>query len=415
MTDDESAESTPIRQRIPWWKLANVLGLLILIAVVVPFLIFAVPQTVGADHSYVVTSGSMEPNISLGSAVIVKQVPTERIQVNDVITFQSGDDPRTTTHRVIEVTEQDGQRAFRTKGDANEDPDQSLVVPGQNARVEGRVMTIAGEPFAIPYIGYAVQFTKTQTGFTALVIVPFVLLVLNEVWNVIASASPDPDDGTAAATEAEAETETESASETDEPEHASAPIDSQGETAAPGAEAAAEAEDDDEAITLLATELRLAIAALGAFLAYSVWVAYATSEFWAFAVTAGVGTAFLLLSGLYLTGRMGSGEETTAESAADEAVEETSPESDESENVLDPKDIVGPEIDPAGAEDSVGLDAGETDPLFLDEAVTKGDIMASNGTNRGELDVENEDAEAVAESTAGDGSDTASGEEQPGD
>jgi len=399
---DDSTESESRLENVPWRRVASVLGVLILVAVLIPFVVFAVPQTVGADQSYVVTSGSMEPNISLGSAVIVKQVPTERIQVNDVITFQSGDDPRTTTHRVIEVTEQDGQRAFRTKGDANEDPDQSLVVPGQNARVEGRVMTVAGHLFAIPLIGYAITFMNTQTGFTALVAVPFVLLIANEVWNVIASVRTKPADGSESdSPEADAEAAEPAAVATADAEGDATETTDKAETAV------AEESEEDAGITLRATELRLAIMSVGAFLAYSVWVAYATTEFWSFAVAAGVGTAFVLLTGLYLAGRRGSGEDeasgetapeesgATTEGDDTEATDETSTETDTEENVLDPEEIVSP----VDSDDTVtGIQSElEDDPLLLIDDAVLGDEMTADGAGETE--------QGTAER----------GEEQPGD
>lgn len=137
---DFSSDAVSIYQRIPWRKLGGALGVLVLIAAVVPFLIFAFPQTVGADHGYVVISGSMQPTISQGSVVIVEDAPVEAIGTDDVIAFTRGTGGKPITHRVVEVVRRDGQRTFRTKGDANANPDRDLVIPGQNADVEGRVM-----------------------------------------------------------------------------------------------------------------------------------------------------------------------------------------------------------------------------------------------------------------------------------
>lgn len=395
MTDDDSAESVPIRQRIPWWKLANVLGVLLLIAIVVPFVVFAVPQAVGADHSYVVTSGSMEPSIPLGSVVIVKQAPTEQIEVNDVITFQTGEDQRT-THRVIDITEQDSQRAFQTKGDANEDPDQSLVVPGQTAELEGRVMTVGGHLVAIPFLGYVITFMNTQTGFVALVAIPFVLLIANEVWNVVASASTSPADGGDSSAAAEAETEAEAAdvdaaatAEAESAEAETAGDDGAAEQAPPEAVEESVADGaDSEGITLRATELRLSIVSVGGFLAYSAWVAYATTEFWSFAVAAGVGTAFALLVGLYISGKRGSGETEAAEApeaaaedqgesgdedAAAETAGETSPESDTETEVLEPEDIALSRSSPEDADGAVESEPAGDPATSVNDAVSDGE------------------------------------------
>jgi hypothetical protein len=64
---------------------------------------------------------------------------------------------------------------------------------------------------------------------------------------------------------------------------------------------------NDGAITFTAAELQLGLFVLVAFLAYSVWVSYRTTEIWAFGVMGGVGASLLLLGGLYFFGGGGSG------------------------------------------------------------------------------------------------------------
>ncbi|MFB6135688.1 MAG: signal peptidase I [Halobacteriaceae archaeon] len=164
--------------------LLDAAGLLVLLAVVVPFVVFAVPQAAGADHSYVVLSGSMSPAIHAGDVVLVTDVPPSQIQERDVITFEppSGHQMEgvdRVTHRVVDVVDRDGERYFRTKGDANEEPDRALVPPDN---VVGVVT------FVVPYVGYAVNFAHSGAGWLALVVVPGALLVLNEVWTLYRAA-----------------------------------------------------------------------------------------------------------------------------------------------------------------------------------------------------------------------------------
>jgi signal peptidase len=131
--------------------------------------VVAFPQLVGAEHSYVVISDSMSPTIDTGDVVIVRETATESIDRGDVITFRRSE--RRITHRVVEVVENDGSRAFRTKGDANEVADRSLV---SAEHVVGRVW------FHLPYVGYAMVFASSKEGLLALVIVPATLLVVSE-------------------------------------------------------------------------------------------------------------------------------------------------------------------------------------------------------------------------------------------
>lgn len=157
--------------------LVSALVLVLVLSVVAPFAVFGVPQLVGADNSYVVLSGSMEPYMAPGDAIIVAAGPAASIRHGDIITYQRGGDIPT-THRVIErVTDEQGV-AFRTMGDANEDPDPALVRP---ASVVGEVVLV------IPYIGYVVQFANTPIGILSLVVVPIGLLVISELWRYVAS------------------------------------------------------------------------------------------------------------------------------------------------------------------------------------------------------------------------------------
>ena len=55
------ADMTAVSDRNTLRLAANVLGVLIIVAVVAPFVVYAVPSVVGADHGLVILSGSMEP------------------------------------------------------------------------------------------------------------------------------------------------------------------------------------------------------------------------------------------------------------------------------------------------------------------------------------------------------------------
>ena len=267
------------------------LGLVLLVLIVVPFVAYAVPQVVGADHSYVVLSGSMEPAIGTGDAVLVQSVDPQQIETGDVITFGSSGDERPTTHRVIDVNEGDGGLTFETKGDNNEDPDASPV-PAEN--VEGTVMSF-GPLLSIPLIGYVINFTGTPIGFGALFVVPLVLLVLNEVYNVVSSSSPASDEASADEDAAAAVASDEEAADAD-----TESLDESGEEASDAA---------DAQLTFSASELELGLGILVAFTAYSLWVAYATMEVWSFGVAGSTIVALLLLGGIYANGKLGGGSE----------------------------------------------------------------------------------------------------------
>jgi signal peptidase len=151
--------------------------------------VYAVPGLVGAEYSFVVLTASMTPAIAPGDVVIVDERAPAAIATGDVITFVRNGNEVPVTHRVIDVVDGPAGVAFETQGDANGGPDASLI-PGEN------VLGVVA--ITIPYIGYVVQFTDSPLGFAALVVVPFGLLVLSELWTLFRACDGNATDGSAA-------------------------------------------------------------------------------------------------------------------------------------------------------------------------------------------------------------------------
>lgn len=103
----------------------NLIGSLILLAVILSCVPVTVPRFLGYE-SYSVVSGSMEPEIPVGSIIYVKPVEPVDVAEGEVIAFQSGDS--VVTHRVITNQQVEGQ--FTTKGDANAAEDVNAVPYG---------------------------------------------------------------------------------------------------------------------------------------------------------------------------------------------------------------------------------------------------------------------------------------------
>ncbi|MFC6767019.1 signal peptidase I [Natrinema soli] len=187
--NDESADPTTPRGlgelRPMVWPAVRIAGLILLVALVLPFVAYAVPQVAGAEHSFVVLSGSMEPSISPGDVVLVAGVEPDAVESGDVITYQRTEGESPTTHRVIKVDDSGTDVRFRTKGDANEDPDQTAIAADQ---LIGRVTV------TIPAIGHVITFVNTPVGFGLLVALPLVSFVLSEAWELRSKRRSDDSD-----------------------------------------------------------------------------------------------------------------------------------------------------------------------------------------------------------------------------
>lgn len=127
----------------------------------IPTLVYGFPFLVGADRSYTVMSGSMRPALCPGDLVLVKAEDPTVINIGDIVTVKS--EVGVFTHRVFEKKLENGVILFRTKGDANEDPDPAYFDASQ---LVGRVVLVV--PFRHLYTPY---------GFLSLVLAPTALII----------------------------------------------------------------------------------------------------------------------------------------------------------------------------------------------------------------------------------------------
>ena len=157
-------------------KKKNALAWIAVILLLAPFIAYSAGPYTQQYDSFTVSSGSMEPEIPKNSLIYTAPTEPVNIRVNDTITFTENGKDSYTTHRVIEVIEtEDKGLKFRTKGDANEDPDPGSVNPED---VVGKVF------LTIPFLGGLIYFAKTSAGAFTLVVLPAVGLVLFELYNL---------------------------------------------------------------------------------------------------------------------------------------------------------------------------------------------------------------------------------------
>jgi len=151
-----------------------ILSILLIIVLILIFL-----SSVGIGNKFfffVVTTGSMEPEIKPGSIVIA--VPQNDYKVGDIISFSytSVFPPENViTHRIDDSLELNGIKVFSTKGDANNISDFNQI---STENIVGRVNLV------IPYLGYLVNFAKTPLGFILLIVFPAIWIIIEEGINI---------------------------------------------------------------------------------------------------------------------------------------------------------------------------------------------------------------------------------------
>ena len=153
-------------------KIKIILSTVILI-LVVPILIFSfvilvnsilkpneVPSFFGWKP-FIVLSGSMETEINSGDIAVVKEVDVKEIKENDIIAYN--DNGIVTTHRVIEIINEEGITKYKTKGDNNNVEDAGFVLENQ---IEGKFQ------FKIAKLGKFAMFVQTPLGMVICLSIP---------------------------------------------------------------------------------------------------------------------------------------------------------------------------------------------------------------------------------------------------
>lgn len=154
----------------------------ILVALAVLLAVALVGVRLAGIRTFTVLSGSMEPTYHVGSLIYVKKVDPTTIQPGQVITFML-DENTVATHRVVEVVPDEDDPStlrFRTKGDANDAEDGSLV----------HYKNVIGTPvFTIPKLGYVANYIQHPPGLYVAISAGAVLLLLTFLPDLLSGGS----------------------------------------------------------------------------------------------------------------------------------------------------------------------------------------------------------------------------------
>lgn len=143
----------------------------ILVGIVVVLALLLVGARIVGLQVFTVLSGSMEPTYHTGSLIYVKKVDPYTIEEGQPITFML-DENTVATHRVVGIVPDEEDPTvirFRTKGDANDAEDGSLV----------HYKNVIGVPiFSIPYLGYLAEYIQHPPGMYVAISAGAILLLL---------------------------------------------------------------------------------------------------------------------------------------------------------------------------------------------------------------------------------------------
>jgi signal peptidase len=156
-------------------RVAGVLGATL--AGVVMGLVIAVGVSLALGYrTFAVLSGSMEPNIHTGDAVVDKPIRPLEARVGDVVTFKDpGRGGELVTHRLRSIRPNGATVAMITKGDAN------TTVERWNVPVNGSVGRVT---YRLPHVGRAMAVIRGRYGRLLLIALPALLLGVYELTRI---------------------------------------------------------------------------------------------------------------------------------------------------------------------------------------------------------------------------------------
>lgn len=157
--------------------LLKALSNLPVVIVVIFALLLHGPQLFGI-RTYCVLSGSMGKAHPTGALIYVAPTDPAKLQPKDVITYQRPGAPLT-THRIVELVPDENDPSvirFRTKGDANEEPDGPLV---EYSHVVGKVL------FSIPGLGRLANDISVPPGKYIAIAVAAAMVLLEIVIGIV--------------------------------------------------------------------------------------------------------------------------------------------------------------------------------------------------------------------------------------
>ena len=133
---------------------------------------------------YAVLSGSMEPELPVGSMVFVRQVEPTDIAVGDNATFYRSDGA-VVTHQVYEIDPV--AQTIGTQGIANKNAD-GIIMHDAEYTPFSRVIGIVS--FCVPYLGFVNAYCTTMPGLLVVVAVLALLVVASIVLDRVVPDEP---------------------------------------------------------------------------------------------------------------------------------------------------------------------------------------------------------------------------------
>jgi signal peptidase I len=154
------------------------LSSMLLAGVALMILVAIAGMVLGAWRFAVIDTGSMRPTLNLGDVAVLTAEPTAKLRRGQIVAFHPPGEPRLTViHRVSSIRRTRAGVVIKTKGDANNAPDQ------WTAHIVGT--TVWRENLKTPLVGYLAVWSQkrpVRLGILTVIVILGVSLALGRIW-----------------------------------------------------------------------------------------------------------------------------------------------------------------------------------------------------------------------------------------
>ena len=159
----------------------NTISVIIIVFAVIVLLVVVMtpkgqaPSILGYSFFRVMT-GSMEPEMPVNSLIVVEKTPVQDLEPGDVISFYSRDPSlagEVNTHRIVDISNEEGARLFQTKGDANNVPGRYIT---REEDVIGKVV------FTSLFAGKLIRLASNPVIFLPFIVLPMAVMLIHSIY-----------------------------------------------------------------------------------------------------------------------------------------------------------------------------------------------------------------------------------------
>lgn len=162
------------------FAIINIISILVIAAAVFVLLVVLLtspgkPPSIMGYTVLRITTGSMAPTYDIDTMIVVKKTDPSQIKENDVITFYSTDpalDGSLNTHRVVAVSQENGQYTYVTKGDNNN------VVDAYDVSSDNLLGKVVGSSMIL---GKLSRLCANPLVFIPIILVPLAIILISNL------------------------------------------------------------------------------------------------------------------------------------------------------------------------------------------------------------------------------------------